>query len=269
MGENVTKAVAAYAEAHGLQTGRPLTNEIISSLSADRRPILTQYVLTEQDLKGPFTKHIPAKLEEMKGMKTVGYRDIKEAIAEKFHVSEGLLAMLNPGIAITRVGQQIVVPNVLVDEGSKGPVSKIEVDKDKQTVKAYGPSGELVAFYPATVGSDEKPSPVGTFKIISIDRNPHYRYNPDYKFKGVKSKRPFDIGPGPNNPVGIEWIGLSAEGYGIHGTPEPAKVSKSASHGCVRLTNWDAVALASMVKKGVPVQFDDLPGSTASNPPSK
>ena len=268
-GENVTKALAAYADAHSLQTGRPLTKEIVSSLAADTRPILTQYVLTEQDLKGPFTKHIPAKLEEMKGMEMVGYRDVKEAIAERFHVSEQLLAMLNPGISIDRVGQQIAVPNVLVDESSKGPVTKIEVDKDKQTVKAYGQSGELVAFYPATVGSEEKPSPMGTFKIISIDRNPHYRYNPDYKFKGVKSKRPFDIGPGPNNPVGIEWIGLSAEGYGIHGTPAPSKVSKSASHGCVRLTNWDAVALASMVKKGVPVQFDDSSDSNASNAASK
>ena len=266
LGENVTKALVAYADAHGLTKGASLTKELVSSLAADTRPILTQYVLTEQDVKGPFTKHIPAKLEEMKGMKTVGYRDIKEAIAEKFHVSERLLAVLNPGISINRVDQQITVPNILVDE-SKAPVTKIEVDKDRQTVKAYGPSGDLVAFYPATVGSEEKPSPVGTFKIISIDRNPNYRYNPKYKFKGVKTKRPFVIGPGPNNPVGIVWIGLSADGYGIHGTPDPSRVSKSESHGCVRLTNWDALALAAMTKKGLPVQFDDLPGSTGSNAP--
>ena len=268
LGENVAKALAAYADGHGLTKGASLTKELVSSLSADTRPVLIQYVLTDEDLKGPFTKHIPAKLEEMKGMKAVAYRDVKEAIAEKFHVSERLLAMLNPGISINRVGQQITVPNILVDE-SKAPVTRIEVDKDRQTVKAYGPSGELVAFYPATVGSEEKPSPVGTFKIISIDRNPNYRYNPKYKFKGVKTKRPFVIGPGPNNPVGIVWIGLSADGYGIHGTPDPSRVSKSESHGCVRMTNWDALALASMVKKGVPVQFDDLPGSNGSNAPSE
>ena len=268
LGTNVTKALAAYTHAHGLATGATLTNEIVSSLLADTRPIFTQYVLTEEDLKGPFTKHIPAKLEEMKGMKKVGYRNAKEATAEKFHVSERLLAMLNPGISTNRAGQKLVVPNVLSDE-SKGPVAKIEVDKDQQTVKTYSPSGELVAFYPATVGSEEKPSPVGTFKIISIDRNPNYRYNPKYQFKGVKTKRPFVIGPGPNNPVGIVWIGLSADGYGIHGTPAPARVSKSESHGCVRLTNWDALALASMVKKGVPVQFDDLPRSNGSNAPSE
>jgi len=195
-GENVTKALAAYADAHGLNKGAFLTNEIVSSLSADTRPILSQYVLTEQDLKGPFTKHIPAKLEEMKRMKTVGYRDVKEAIAEKFHVSERLLAMLNPRTSINRVGQQITVPNILVDE-SKAPVTRIEVDKDRQTVKAYGPSGDLVAFYPATVGSEEKPSPVGTFKIISIDRNPNYRYNPKYKFKGVKTKSRSLLVPDP------------------------------------------------------------------------
>lgn len=268
LGENVTKALAAYANAHGLPTGATLTNEIVSSLSADGGPILTQYVLTENDLKGPFTKHIPAKMQEMKGMKRVGYRDTKEAIAEKFHVSERLLATLNPGTSINRVGQKLIVPNVLNDE-SKGPVAKIEVDKDQQTVKAYSPTGQLVAFYPATVGSDEKPSPVGTFKVVSIDRNPTYRYNPDYKFKGVKTKRPFVIGPGPNNPVGMVWIGLSSEGYGIHGAPDPSRVSKAESHGCVRLTNWDALALASMVKKGVPVQFDDSPGSNGSNAPSQ
>jgi lipoprotein-anchoring transpeptidase ErfK/SrfK len=264
LGENVTKALTAYAGAHDLPADRPLTSEIMSSLSADTQPILTQYALTESDLKGPFTEHIPAKMEEMKGMKRVDYRNAKEAIAEKFHVSERLLGTLNPGISFDQAGQQIVVPNVLVDE-SKGPVTKIEVDKERQTVKAYGQSGDLIAFYPATVGSKEKPSPVGTFKIISVDRNPNYRYDPKYQFKGIKTNKPFDIGPGPNNPVGIVWIGLSAEGYGIHGTPNPSRVSKSESHGCVRLTNWDGLALASMVKKGVSVQFTDSSVRTSSH----
>ncbi len=254
-GDNVTKALTAYGEAHGLITGAPLSKELVSLLSADTRPILTQYVLTEQDLNGPFAKHIPAKLEEMKGMKRVDYRNVKEAIAERFHASERLLAALNPGAPMRRAGEQIVVPNVLIDN-NKQSAAKILVDKDLQIVKAYSQSGELLAFYPATVGSEEKPSPIGTFKIASIDRNPNYRYHPNYKFKGVKSKKPFDIGPGPNNPVGIVWIGLSADGYGIHGTPDPSRVSKAESHGCVRLTNWDAIALASMVKKGMPVQFD-------------
>lgn len=266
LGENVTKSLAAYADEHGLATGPAITTDIVSSLLGDRRPVLTQYVLTENDVKGPFTKNIPAKLEEMKSLKKVGYRSVKEAIAEKFHVSESLLVVLNPRISINRVGQQIIVPNILIDEGKGQHVTRVEVNKSQQTVKAYSKSGELVAFYPATVGSEEKPSPVGTFKIISIDRNPTYRYNPKYHFKGVKSKKPFVIGPGPNNPVGIEWIGLSADGYGIHGTPDPSRVSKSASHGCVRLTNWDAAALASMVTKGIQVQFVSVDSNEASTP---
>ena len=92
-------------------------------------------------------------------------------------------------------------------------------------------------------------------KVTSIDANPNYRYNPDYKFKGVKSKEAFTIKPGPNNPAGSHWIGLSAEGYGIHGTPHPSKVSKSESHGCVRLTNWDVDRLAKLLKKGTEVAF--------------
>ena len=102
-------------------------------------------------------------------------------------------------------------------------------------------------------------TPSGTLKVASVDANPNYRYNPDYKFKGVRSKQPFTIKPGPNNPVGAYWIGLSAEGYGIHGTPEPSKVSKSASHGCVRLTNWDVAWLGGSIKKGAPVEFVERP----------
>ena len=112
---------------------------------------------------------------------------------------------------------------------------------------------------PATVGSEEKPTPSGTLKVISADPNSFYRYNPEYKFKGVKSKKPFKIAPGPNNPVGSFWIGLSAEGYGIHGSPDPSKVSKTASHGCIRLTNWDANLLGASVKKGTSVVFVDEP----------
>src|ERR1700721_3161677 len=259
LGENIEKAIRAYSEAHGLTAGGNLTGELWAMLSADTRPVLTAYVLTENDLKGPFLKKIPAKLEDMKGLKAIRYRNVREALAEKFHMSERLHAVLNPQSKFNRAGEKIVAPNVIArktDEATRS-VAKIEVDKQRQTVKAYSQSGDLLAFYPATVGSEEKPTPDGTLKIISIDANPTYRYNPEYKFRGVKSKKAFVIGPGPNNPVGIEWIGLSKEGYGIHGTPEPSKVSKAESHGCIRLTNWDAVQLASMVKKGVPVEFEN------------
>ena len=141
------------------------------------------------------------------------------------------------------------------DDKNAEKADRVVVDKKQQTVRLFDKSNSLIGFYPATVGSEEKPSPAGTLKVISIDRNPTYGYNPDYKFKGVHSKTAFTIEPGPNNPVGTIWIGLSAEGYGIHGTPYPGRVSKAESHGCVRLTNWDAEQLAKLVHKGTQVVF--------------
>ena len=190
----------------------------------------------------------------MKDLTSLGYTSPREALAEKFHMSEALLAALNPGKKFDEAGQTISVANVPVKD-TKPAVARVEVDKSAQTLKVLGNAGELIAFFPATVGSEEKPTPSGVLKVISIDANPYYRYNPDYKFRGVKAKRAFTIKPGPNNPVGTQWIGLSSEGFGIHGTPNPSKVSKSESHGCVRLTNWDADRLARLLKKGTEVAF--------------
>jgi lipoprotein-anchoring transpeptidase ErfK/SrfK len=255
LGENAEKALKAFAESKGLAVSKqPLTSEVWSALlAAGSDPIVVDYKITDKDVKGPFLKKLPAKMEDLKGLESLGYTSPREAIAEKFHMSEALLAALNPGKKFDEAGQTVAVMNVAARE-NKRTVTRVEVDKTSQVVKAFANS-ELVAFFPATVGSDEKPSPSGVVKVISIDANPYYRYNPDYKFKGVKSKRAFKIKPGPNNPVGSQWIGLSEEGYGIHGTPNPSKVSKSASNGCVRLTNWDADRLAKLLKKGTEVAF--------------
>jgi lipoprotein-anchoring transpeptidase ErfK/SrfK len=165
---------------------------------------------------------------------------------------------LNAGKKFDRAGEKLFVASVS-NKQEKLTVARIEVDKSRQTVKAFDASGALIAFFPATVGSEEKPTPNGSFKVVSADANPNYRYNPDYKFKGVKSRKAFTIKPGPNNPAGSYWIGLSAEGYGIHGTPNPSKISKSESHGCVRLTNWDVTLLGRNTRKGTPVVFVDAP----------
>src|SRR2546430_8650722 len=257
LGENAQKALKAFAEAKGLAVSKqPLTPEIWGALLATGSdPIVVDYKITEKDVKGPFLKKLPAKMEDLKSLNSLAYTSPREAIAERFHMSEALLAALNPGRKFDEAGQTIAVINVAVKE-SKSAVTRVEVDKMSQTVKAFANS-QLIAFFPATVGSEEKPSPVGVLKVISIDANPYYRYNPDYKFKGVKSKRAFKIKPGPNNPVGSQWIGLSAEGYGIHGTANPSKISKAESHGCVRLTNWDADRLAKLVKKGKEVAFTE------------
>jgi lipoprotein-anchoring transpeptidase ErfK/SrfK len=258
LGENALKALRAFAEAKRLAfDGRTPSTEIWSALiSTSPDSIIVDYKITEKDAKGPFLEKPPVKMEDMKGLKSLDYASPREALAEKFHMSEALLDALNRGKKLDEAGQSIAVLNVETKE-TKPAVARVEVDKARQTVKVLGKSGELIEFFPATVGSREKPTPSGTLKITSIDANPHYGYNPDYKFKGVKSKQAFTINPGPNNPAGSYWIGLSQEGYGIHGTPNPAKISKAESHGCVRLTNWDAVRLAKLVKKGMEVAFSE------------
>lgn len=257
LGDNAKKALIAFAEANGLAATKALTPELWSRLTATSQDAaIIDYRITEGDLKGPFLKKLPAKLEDMRDLKSVGYANAREAFAEKFHMSEGLLSLLNPGKNFDKVGETISVANVQKGQ-PKLTIGRIEVYKSLQTVKAFDASGKPVAFFPASVGSEEKPTPTGSLKVISADSNPTYRYNPDYKFKGVKSKKPFTIEPGPNNPVGSYWIGLSAEGYGIHGTANPGKVGKSESHGCVRLTNWDVTWLGKNVKKGTPVVFMD------------
>nr|WP_246229577.1 L,D-transpeptidase family protein [Bradyrhizobium cytisi] len=255
-GENARKALRAYAEARQLPGTDELTDEVWKALQADDRPPTATYTIIDKDVAGPFLRKLPSKMEDMKDIPRLGYTSPREALAEKFHMSEQLLAALNPGRHFDRAGETITVVDTS-DGGSAAPVKagRVEIDKKRQTVKLFDKSNALIGFYPATVGSEEKPSPSGTLKVTEIDPNPTYRYNPAYHFKGVHSRKPFKIRPGPNNPVGTMWINLSADGYGIHGTPSPQNISKAQSHGCVRLTNWDAERVATSVAKGTPVAF--------------
>lgn len=257
-GENAKKALRAYEEAERLPISDEFSTEVWAKLAKDDRPIITNYNISNKDVAGPFLRKLPAKMEDMKDIPKLSYTSLRESLAEKFHMSEDLLSTLNPGRHFDRAGETIAVVDTGADQTSE-KAAKVEVDKNRQTVQLFDKSNALIGFYPATVGSEEKPSPTGTLKVTEIDRNPTYRYNPAYHFKGVHSRKPFTIRPGPNNPVGTIWINLSGEGYGIHGTPFPGKVSKSESHGCVRLTNWDAERVARRVSKGTPVMFVDDP----------
>ena len=255
-GENTRKALRAFAEAQQLPGSSTLSDAVWRKLGADERTVTANYTITEKDVAGPFLEKLPSKMEDMKDIPRLGYTSPREELAEKFHMSEDLLAMLNPGQRFDHAGDSIVVVDTgSAEAGNAAKADRVEVDKARQTVKLFDKSNALIGFYPATVGSEEKPSPTGKLKVTEIDPNPTYRYNPDYHFRGVRSRKPFTIRPGPNNPVGTMWINLSAESYGIHGTPAPGKVSKSESHGCVRLTNWDAERVAERVKKGTPVDF--------------
>jgi lipoprotein-anchoring transpeptidase ErfK/SrfK len=259
-GDNVEKALQAFAEANSLASGKVLTPEIWSKLQASSDAVIAETVLTERDIKGPYIEKLPAKMEDMKSLRTLSYTGPKEALSERFHMSQDLLAALNPGQKFDRAGAKVNVVNLPKQAPAK--TARIEVDKARETVRAFARDGTLIAFYPASVGSEEKPTPSGTLKVVSIQPNPTYRYDPQYKFKGVKSTKPFTINAGPNNPVGTMWIGLSQAGYGIHGTNEPSRVSKTESHGCVRLTNWDVTRLAQSLSKGVAVTF--IEGKQAS-----
>jgi lipoprotein-anchoring transpeptidase ErfK/SrfK len=254
-GDNFKKALMAFAAAQGFNSKGELTNEIWQKLVATSpEPVLTKYTISNDDVKGPFVHSIPTKLEKMKDLPVLAYTTPREKLAEKFHMSQELLAALNPKQKFDTANETIIVAN-MIENGAPERATRVEVDKNAQILKLFGRDQQLFATYPATVGSTEKPAPSGRLKITGISKNPTYRYNPKYGFKGVRTTKAFTIKPGPNSPVGLVWIGLSGEGYGIHGTPEPSKVSKTASHGCIRLTNWDALRVASAVAKGTPVDF--------------
>ncbi|MER9009045.1 L,D-transpeptidase [Mesorhizobium sp. M0894] len=201
----------------------------------------------------------------MARLSRLGYRNAAEKLAERFHISEPLLQRLNPGIGFRKAGTKLLVPDI--DRGDPGAaIAAVEVDKEARVLRALDPSGKALAVYPASIGSDEKPAPSGQAEVKRVVHNPTYHYDPHFAFKGVKTKRPFTIAAGPNNPVGSIWIDLSIESYGIHGTPEPGKIGKTFSHGCIRLTNWDAEDLASMVQKGTKVTFKDEMADAGDKP---
>ena len=270
-GENFDKAIAAFATSRNLPAAG-LNREVWTALvESYPGPALVPFTIAADDIEGPFLKTVPRDFEDMAELKYLGYTSPREKLAERFHMSPGLLAALNPGSSFDDPGAVIVVAasrpdpqpasisnrNVSAEDGGKAPVVRIEISKSQRVLRAFDGENRLVAFYPASIGSDEKPAPSGRFEIRAIARDPSYTYNPDYAFKGVSTRKKLTIPPGPNNPVGSVWLDLTAESYGIHGTPEPERVGKTFSHGCVRLTNWDVKDLASLAGKGTAVDFGD------------
>ncbi|MBM1172723.1 L,D-transpeptidase family protein [Microvirga arabica] len=258
-GENLQNALKIFEKTNELKPDGALDEEAWRKLTqTSTEPVLTEYTITDQDVKGPFVE-IPDKMEEQAKLDRLAYTSPEELLAEKFHMDVDLLKALNPGKSFDKAGTSIVVSNVDTKANSGEPkkVAKIEIVKSEKVLRAMAENGSLIAAYPASIGSEEKPAPSGSHTVRAIAKNPNYTYNPDYAFKGVKAKEKFEIKPGPNNPVGSTWIDLSIESFGIHGTPEPEKVGKAYSHGCVRLTNWDVQELAGMVEKGTAVEFID------------
>jgi len=253
-GSNMRQAIAAFEEANDLPVDGDLDAEVMARLRAGGTgSVTTTYEITQQDLAGPYLGTVPTELEAQGEAPHMGYANVVEALAERFHVTEPLLRAMNPNADFTRVGQKLLVPAI---DNSPLPadVDHIEVNKAEGSVKAFAEDGRLLAYYPATIGSGDNPTPTGTVKVNGVARNPDYVYDPS-KLSYGDVNRKVVVKPGPNNPVGVVWIDLNKPSYGIHGAPEPDKIGKTASHGCVRLTNWNAWELADKVKPGVMVRF--------------
>ena len=231
VGTNLKHAVAAYQKTRDLPASGDLDDKTWLALTAEptaARPAAHSYTITPADVAGPFAAN-------------VGENFVK-------------LAALPNGpqfsSPVEALASQTAKPGKV-----QGEVTRIDVAKADASVRAFDQAGDLIAFYPATVGSTERPSPSGTHKVVGVAWKPDYTYDPAKLHWGPRSAGKLVISPGPKNPVGLVWIDLNAPGYGLHGTPDPDNIGKTASHGCVRLTNWDALNLAGGVKPGVVVRF--------------
>lgn len=260
-GPTFSGALAALRSAKGLPASRGPDCATWQALAAGgAEPALKTYTVTSADLKGPFEKHIPPTLSQQASLPSLGYQSVEEELAERFHASPALLRRLNPGPI--REGREIRVPAVTpFNPDTKPPLdpaaanATIVVSKEDSALRVKGADGTILFYAPVTTGSEHDPLPPGDFKVLGVSWRPTFHYNPDLFWDAKEGDEKATIKPGPNNPVGVVWIALSLEHYGLHGTPEPGRVGHTESHGCVRLTNWDAARVAAFMKPGTPVQF--------------
>jgi len=212
-------------------------------------------VLTGEDVDGPFVK-IPEDMMEKSKLDKLGYASPLEGLGEKFHASPDLLQRLNPGKNFARAGEQIQVP--AVHGGAALPqASKVVVSDSRKVLMLFDGADRLIAQFPASTGSEHDPLPVGNWKIEGVYPNPTYNYNPKLFWDADPGHKKATVAAGPNNPVGVAWIDLSKPHYGIHGTPVPKFIGKTESHGCIRLTNWSAAAVAQVVGAGTEVVLQE------------
>ena len=251
-GSNTRRAISAFQSAHDLEASGELDAPTWQALDADNAPALVEYTITATDAAGPFAE-IPSDMMAKSKLQQLGYASLQEMLGEKFHASPALLAKLNDGKAFA-AGTVLAVPNV-AGTSALAKADKVVVDRSDASVSLVDASGTTYARFPATSGSSHDPLPIGDWTIKGVARDPEFHYNPALFWDADASHSKATIAAGPNNPVGVVWVDLSKEHYGIHGTPEPSTIGKTQSHGCIRLTNWDAEQLAASVKPGVEVQF--------------
>ena len=265
-GRNLLRALTAFQASHQLPATGQMDDQTWKQLAAAGGdvPPLVEYTIADADVAGPFTPDIPQNLPDQAALDALNYRTPLEALGERFHSSAALLQQLNPGATFQRAGERLMVPNVSSSSAaaaaspaaaSSASDVKVVVTKSTSALTIEDPSGRVLFHAPVTSGSIHDPLPIGTWKVNGVQRNPKFHYNPELFWDATPGDRKATLQPGPNNPVGIVWIDLSKPHYGIHGTPEPSKIGHVESHGCVRLTNWDADRVAQWTKPGTQVVF--------------
>ena len=261
-GDNFTRTLNGFQQARQLPlTGQPDCDTWQALGSDTSAPTITSYTITAEDLSGPFEKAIPRSLVQQAELPSLGYRSPLEELGERFHVSPALLQQLNSHTPLVE-GRQIQVPAVMpFDAAATAPPSPeaggytVQVSTNDSALRVMRRDGSIVFFAPVTTGSVHDPLPIGNWTVAGVSWHPVFHYNPHLFWDAKATDTKTTIQPGPNNPVGVVWISLNLEHYGLHGTPEPGRIGHTESHGCVRLTNWDAAHVATLVKRGTPVVF--------------
>ena len=247
-GTNMRRMLVAYQTSTGLPPSGRVDAATWKSLMGDfPDPVLEQYTLTKEDAAGPFAK-TPRDMMERALLKSLPYESIEEALGERFHCSPGWLKSVNRGVAF-EPGDRIVVP-ALGKETPPTKAASIRIDKSERVLYLLDTAEMPVAAFPISIGGSSDPLPLGRMEIKNAAKNPVFTYDPELLKNADKSQAKTDIRPGPNNPVGVYWLGLSKPHWGIHGTPEPSRVGTAETNGCIHMTNWDVTRLARVVKAG-------------------
>jgi lipoprotein-anchoring transpeptidase ErfK/SrfK len=297
-GTSLTQAIKGFQEANGLEVTGNLDGPTRQKLLAQNRQSTVYVKLTADEVAGPFVYPFPKKPEDQAKLKFMGYRNMLEKVAERYHTTPQAIVALNSPERLIGPGQTLRLPNVvpgsrdysaatndkqkqLADmlnvNGQEPKADFIVVDKSDGTLKVYRkggspgasaaskgksagkapsvPSGTLVAQFPVTTGSSHDPLPLGRWKTTTYSFLPPFNYQPDLFWDVADDKAEHRLPPGPNGPVGVAWLDLTKEHYGIHGTNEPQTIQHTESHGCLRLTNWDVIRLSLMLKPGFTAYF--------------
>jgi lipoprotein-anchoring transpeptidase ErfK/SrfK len=260
-GRNSAITVWWYQRAHGMEPTGVVDEATFRSLAeaAGNVPALVRHPLTADDVKGPFVS-LPDDVYEKEKLDCLCYETLKEKLAEEFHATQDFLDVLNPDVKLSELkeGDTVVVPNVRPAMNDDKPdIARVVVSIAGNTFNAFDAAGNLVFHAPTTLGSKYDPSPNETAKVVGIAFDPHFHYQPTLFHEVPDSDPEAQLKPGPNSPVGVVWIALSKPHFGIHGTGDPESIGYASSHGCIRLTNWDAREVAHRIKINVPVEFVD------------